>query len=348
MIYNKIPSIGLSVILFEKDNRKFLTLTITNEFGKVSKTYSDSYRYMYEKLAPFESDPQGLIESGLVRHHDRYPTTTVVVCGDDVELPLPPRKADALFVGSVPTETSFCDKQGSRDCGIIGYIYCRNNVYLFTGQDMPGKVMVTSSVYTKNGKWSNTSYELLLAPGYKFASKRADFSSGEYIDNLKSLRTVATDLSLEEVTDEAIARFMYCNLPTYWVKYCNFAEKRDAIFEATNCDSMMDFDYHYSDGTKRQGFKYLLIDGEVWHRHMNPMPEKVIFHDFARGVYNLKIASNCEVEELYEWNYGEDSMESRGYVRVENELGHDPYMVSKNNKTTSGNNPFADLLSRFK
>ena len=41
-------------------------------------------------------------------------------------------------------------------------------------------------------------------------------------------------------------------------------------------------------------------------------------------------------------------MESRGYVRVENELGHDPYMVSKNNKTTSGNNPFADLLSRFK
>ena len=91
------------------------------------------------------------------------------------------------------------------------------------------------------------------------------------------------------------------------------------------------------------------IDEEICTKVLNvPVHEKVIMEDWTSRDYKLKIASNCEVEELYEWNYGEDSMESRGYVRVENELGHDPYMVSKNNKTTSGNNPFADLLSRFK
>lgn len=342
MLYNKIPNVELGIKVYVEDNISKILLTIANEYGTVSKIFTER-DYHHHILLEYVQNPTKMVEEKKAWHCERFPTTTYYVLGMEFNLPLPPRKADVKFAGTVPTNTSFCDRQGNRDRNVIGYVYCRNNVYIFTGQDMPGKVMVTSSDYTKNGKWSNTSYELLLAPGYKFASKMQDFSSGKYVDDLKSTKSVAQDLNLEGVTDEAVCRFLYCNLPMYWVRFCDFAEKRDAIFDATGCDSMVDFDYNHADGTKRQGFKYLLVDGEVWHRHMNPMPEKVIMEDWTSRDYKLKIASNCEVEELYEWNYGDDCMESRGYIRVANELGQDPYMV-----TTAGNSPFADLLSRFK
>lgn len=295
-------------------------VAVSNQFGKSERSYENG-NYMANFLIDRKDEVIAKIENLVA-----VKGTSVIIYGDSLWLPIPPRPTDALFVGDEPTRTTYSDRQGSRDRQMMGYVYCRNNIYEFTGSDMPGKCIIEKSSSTKNGKWSYTYYELLLAPGYKFGEKRQDWDSGMYVNDLKSIKTVAADLELEGVFDEAVERFLWCDMPHTFERYYDFQEKRESIFESTGCDSMIDFVYDHSDGTRKQGFKYLLIDGEVWHKHMNPMPEKVIIEDWTSKVYKLKIASNCDIETLYEWNYGDDSMEKRGYKRVAHEPGQDPFM----------------------
>lgn len=246
---------------------------------------------------------------------------------EKLHLPKPPQPKPALFPHEGESSTvQYSDRQGSRDRQIIGYAYCRNQIVMFYGDDIPGILLVSNRDYTKNGKWSHTLYSIQLAPGWKFGEKRQDWDNGDYFTANAPLKVIAQELGLEGLTDlTAVERFMATYLPRYHRRRLEYMSKMEALLDSNDDAGIMEVFYDPNDGTRRQGKKWLLIDGEVWHESINPMHDKVIVIEKPRGVYKLHIADTCQIEQLYEWDYGNDCMESRGY-RSE-QRGLDRYMV---------------------
>lgn len=247
---------------------------------------------------------------------------------EKLHLPKPPMPKPALFPHEGEgTVVQYSDRQGSRDRQIIGYAYCRNRITMFYGDDIPGILVVSNRDYTKNGKWSYTLYTIQLAPGWKFGEKRQDWDNGDYFTANAPLKTIAQELGLEGLTDlTAVERFMATYLPRYHRRRVEYMEKMEALLDTNEeAGGIMEVFYDPNDGTRKQGMKWLIVDGEVWHENLNPMQGKVLIIEKPRGVYKLHIADTCEWEQLYEWDYGNDCMESRGYHAEER--GLDRYMV---------------------
>jgi len=87
------------------------------------------------------------------------------------------------------------------------YLAKGNESTKFTGSDLPGFCVITANKYTKNGKWSNTVYNLELAPGVRtlyFVSPMHGTwgdtmqSWGEVSENLGLLVEVAKSIIQEE------------------------------------------------------------------------------------------------------------------------------------------------------
>lgn len=57
-------------------------------------------------------------------------------------------------------------------------------IVAFTGETIPGFVVVRGTNYKKNGKWSNTTYRLTLADGVREISGRAGWESGLFVEGL--------------------------------------------------------------------------------------------------------------------------------------------------------------------
>lgn len=88
------------------------------------------------------------------------------------------------------------------------YLARGGEVQAFTGKNIPGFVAVVTAVYEKNGKWSNTTYELDLVPGVRplyFASPL----HGSWGDNLPSWGAVAEKLQLPVEVAQGIIRCEY-------------------------------------------------------------------------------------------------------------------------------------------
>ncbi len=64
---------------------------------------------------------------------------------------------------------------------------------LFTGESIPGKVAVVGCDYTKNGVWSHHTYRLEVAPGVRFLSGHFGFETGTFLEGLRTATGKPTD-----------------------------------------------------------------------------------------------------------------------------------------------------------
>jgi hypothetical protein len=258
-----------------------------------------------------------------------------------IPLPAPPRPVDALFPDTPMEVVSYNDGQGHRDCQISAFIYCRNNIYKFEGKSIPGIALVESENYTKNGKWSNTTYSIRIADGYKFTSKMDNWDSGRKIDEVHTVEGMISQLGIEGVTRSAVQDFLMQNFGKTWFRHCDFVEALDKLYDK-GISETMEVVFRATKGTKRQGDLHLILDGEVWDSRYNPMPEKVAVKSIVGDTYTLIVPSETLVEELYEWDYGDDCLQDRGFVVL---TGEDGYYAGwgKATKAATGNTPFEGL-----
>ncbi len=64
---------------------------------------------------------------------------------------------------------------------------------LFAGTTVPGKVAVVGCDYTKNGVWSHSTYRLEVAPGVRFLSEHFGFETGTFTEGLRAATRQPTD-----------------------------------------------------------------------------------------------------------------------------------------------------------
>jgi len=97
---------------------------------------------------------------------------------------------------------TYCDKQGPRDRAAFAVLIAADGaVTAFAGASIPKVVAVTGQKYTKDGKWSNTTYALVLADGVRMIQGKAGFASGLLSDGVAA----ATGLPCESWGDLAAA-----------------------------------------------------------------------------------------------------------------------------------------------
>ena len=83
------------------------------------------------------------------------------------------------------------------------------------GEDLPGILLVVGSRYEKNGKWSNTTYQLELADGVKAVSISQSWEEGMFWPSL-TWETLFEEALLRldgGLTDEEIERFIRSDFP---------------------------------------------------------------------------------------------------------------------------------------
>ena len=284
---------------------------------------------------------------GEIEFVDPYLVTVKGRVWDKIKLPTPPRPENAPFPDIEASEVSFNDGTGHRGRGIHAYVYCRNNVYMFRGDSIPGVCVVKSTDYTQNGKWSNTTYSILLAPGFKFSSKRSDWESGRKIDDVTNVESMIEQLGIEGVTRPAAVNFLMENYGGAWFRHCDFLEAREALFDK-GVSETMEYVYSRQSGTRRQGVRHLLIDGEFWHEQYALQSDKVVVKSRVGDTFYLLVPVSAIVEELYEWNYDEDSLQERGFQikSVEGSYAgwHKPV---ESIPTSNEDNPFSFLNGKF-
>lgn len=64
---------------------------------------------------------------------------------------------------------------------------------LFSGTSVPGKVAVVGCDYTQNGVWSHHTYRLEVAPGVRFLSGHFGFETGTFTEGLRTATGQPTD-----------------------------------------------------------------------------------------------------------------------------------------------------------
>lgn len=64
---------------------------------------------------------------------------------------------------------------------------------LFSGASVPGKVAVLGRDYKKNGVWSHSTYRLEVAPGVRFLSGHFGFETGTFVEGLRAATGQPTD-----------------------------------------------------------------------------------------------------------------------------------------------------------
>jgi len=315
---------------------------IENEHGKVEHSSTCLYfNHHFGDLCEviLTEDKYQLLENG-----------NVLIDGIGINMqgfsaPMPQRPKNALFPNIPLRNESYNDGMESRERRIMAVVYSRNNIYLFEGYSIHSVVLVNHSNYTKKGKWSCTDYDLTIAAGYKWATKRQDWNSGEFVNRLDSLQVIAAELGIEDCSDAAIEYFLRLSMPKVWKRYSAYIAERESLYE-NGVESTIEYVFNAWAGTRRQGNKYLLIDGAVWCEKHNPMPDKVVVKSCKKDTYTLLIDASAILEELYEWNYGDDSLEKRGFLK---DTSVSPYRwyIPKTPPRSEEENPFTFLKGKF-
>ncbi len=112
------------------------------------------------------------------------------------------------------------DQLASRGCQHMNLVVAQLGdtqvIFEFTGASIPGLLQVVRTAYTKDGKWSHTTWEVEAAPGVGLFRFNQDFGTGTYLPEgswalaRENFRRQAGTLLLE---DEAIDRFIRARLP---------------------------------------------------------------------------------------------------------------------------------------
>lgn len=135
-------------------------------------------------------------------------------------------------------ETSYNDGQSSRDRQASLVIFSKNRGYIFEGEHIPGVCTITQSSYSKNGKWSNTTFSLLLNKGYKISRLRESWGLGyyksvEYDDaepNFKSLDSFKESLGMSDLSNEAFTLLVKSAFKKEYVKYCLVQDNLESFY----------------------------------------------------------------------------------------------------------------------
>lgn len=77
-------------------------------------------------------------------------------------------------------EFEWSDKQGSRDRKAWLLLVKADKIYAFEGANVPGVAAIKGSDYEKSGKWSHTTYRLILANGVQAHPLRAGWETGTF------------------------------------------------------------------------------------------------------------------------------------------------------------------------
>lgn len=89
---------------------------------------------------------------------------------------------------------TYSDKMGHRSRSpwaiVIGP---GDKLELFTGESIPGKVAIVGADYTKNGKWSHSTYRLQLASGVRFLPGLMGWETGTFVEGLAYATGKITD-----------------------------------------------------------------------------------------------------------------------------------------------------------
>ena len=96
--------------------------------------------------------------------------------------------------GEYKMEIIYSDKMGSRSRSSWAIIVGPGDeLELFTGKSIPGKVAIVGEDYKKAGKWSHSTYRLVLAEGIQFISGHMGWETGTFVEGLASATGMPAD-----------------------------------------------------------------------------------------------------------------------------------------------------------
>ena len=90
------------------------------------------------------------------------------------------------------TEMTWSNEMGSRSREPFLLFIKGDEVTTFVGKDILGVVVVRGTDYTKNGKWSHTTYRLQLADGICHIAGRDGWETGRFVEGLGAAVGCAT------------------------------------------------------------------------------------------------------------------------------------------------------------
>ncbi len=90
------------------------------------------------------------------------------------------------------TNIEWSDGIGSRGRSPFLLFIKGDEIISFAGSDIPGVVVVRGTDYTRNGKWSHTTYRLQVADGVRHIAGRSGWETGRFVEGLGSAVGCAT------------------------------------------------------------------------------------------------------------------------------------------------------------
>jgi hypothetical protein len=81
-------------------------------------------------------------------------------------------------------EITWSDGLGSRSRSPFLLLIKGDEIVAFEGKDMPGIIVVKGSDYSKNGKWSHSTYRLQLAKGVRTIAGMSGWETGRFVEGL--------------------------------------------------------------------------------------------------------------------------------------------------------------------
>ena len=237
---------------------------------------------------------------------------------------IPPLPAPSYFP-NVPAETfKWNNGMQSRSRYSRLLLYTRNTVVQFDGSDIPGYCVVVGTSYQKNGKWSNTTYEIQLAAGVKASGITQGWDSGRYVDSVVSMKSIQSQLGLDGCAPTAVEFYLQTRLYKTYIRFVEYREKIAALeaIEEQSGAEFMPYEYKQYRLTRRQGDNMLLVEGQVFAGQPIEGLVEVLSSESVGGygggttTYQLMIRSDADIVELPEYDPygGDDSLESRGYA----------------------------------
>jgi len=200
--------------------------------------------------------------------------------------------------------TSYNNGIANRGRNSIGILFTKNYAVVFDGESIEGLCVVQDSSFDKMGKWSSTTFQLILAPGVKFVAFHQNFDTGVFISDFTTLKTMRSNLRLDELNMSAFKDFLAVSFPSDLAKFHSNMEAIHILEETADCDAV---EYNFSEThvSRRLGSTKLLVDGELWDETTNPMTDKVVVvsSDYLGGRgsgttnYKLMILSTCTTDE---------------------------------------------------